>query len=255
MTNLFSPIKFLFVIFLSWACFHFVATADSASEFFKLIPSDSNALDEFGQSVAISGNLMAIGSPNEDSGGTNMGAAYIYELFGNTWVFQTKIVPADGQAGDTFGTAISMSSNLLLVGSKSHDINGVSNVGAAYVYANTSGNVWEEQAMLSSFDGLVGDAFGSAVAIDGNVAVVAASYHDVSGFSNSGAAYVFANSSANNWVFQSKIYSSSPRTNAYFGESVSVSGNRVAVGAYKDSLANSSAGSVYIYENSSSNIW
>lgn len=229
--------------------------ADSASEFAKLIPSDADLSDEFGNSIAISDNIMMVGAPNEEAGGINRGAVYVYALTGNTWSYQNKLTASDGANYDNFGSSLSMSSNLVLIGATGHDSHSLSNAGAAYIFLNTSGNTWTEQIKLSSSDVRVGDFFGKSVAISGNLAIVGASWHDISGISNAGAAYIFANTTGNTWVEQSKLNSSLYNQNAYFGESVAINGNVALVGAYKDNSTLSTGGAVYAFYNSSGNIW
>lgn len=229
--------------------------ADPASEFAKIVSVDADLSDKFGTAIAITGNTMVVGAPFEESGGFSRGAAYVYQLSGNSWIYQSKLIASDGANSDNFGEAISISDNLVLIGATKHNTNSLNSAGAAYVFANTSGNIWVEQAKLSASDAQAAAFFGKSVAISGNMAIIGASWHDISGISNAGAAYIFANTNGNTWVEQTKIFSSLYNQNAYFGESVAISGNVAVVGAYKDNSVLSFAGSVYVYYNTSANIW
>ena len=73
----------------------------------------------FGKSVSIEGNCLAIGAAE---------LAYIYKLSGSTWAQQIKIIPDDGEVGDQFGDAISISGSYTIVGAIHHN-----QTGAAYV--------------------------------------------------------------------------------------------------------------------------
>ena len=73
----------------------------------KIVAADRAAYDEFGNSVAISGNYALVGADNEDenaTGGntlTNAGSAYVFERGVNgTWAQTQKIVAVDRGLGD-----------------------------------------------------------------------------------------------------------------------------------------------------------
>ena len=153
--------------------------------------------------------------------------------------------------GDEFGEAVAISGNTVVVGAPSEDssatgVNGTdgnddaSQSGAAYVFVR-SGNTWTQQAYLKASNAEAGDMFGYAVAIDGDTVVVsalleasAATGVDGDGADNSavnaGAAYVFFRNGAT-WSQQAYLKPSNTQGGYQFGRSVSVSGDRVAVGA------------------------
>jgi len=220
----------------------------------KLTASDAASFDFFGVSVAISGNLVIVGSWQDDDVGINSGSAYIYaNTTGNTWVEQTKLIASNGAISDKYGTAVALAGNLAMVGSTGGD-GVVSDTGAAYVYANTSGNTWVEQSILMASDGAAGDQFGISVSLSGNLAAVG-SYLDDDKGDNSGSTYIYANTSGNSWIQQTKLSASDGASNDYFGLSVSISGNHVLIGSYLDDDGGSGTGSAYVFANSSSNLW
>jgi alpha-tubulin suppressor-like RCC1 family protein len=229
--------------------------ADPASEFAKLLPIDIDTNDDFGDAVAVEGNIMVVGAKRDEATGTSKGVVYIYALSDNTWIFQTKITPSTHQSGDQFGYSVGISGNQVIVGALYSDPGGMSNSGAAYIFANTSGNTWVEQAQIYASDRSPNDQFGFSVALSGNIAIASTKQASLAGFDRSGAAYVFANTSANAWVEQSKLTGGTPHVNRYYGQSVAAQGNVVAVGSFRDNHVSSSAGAVFIYANSSANIW
>jgi len=94
--------------------------------------------------------------------------------------------------------------------------------------------------------------FGSSIAIDGDVMVVGAIRDSAAG-PDSGSAYIFERDDSGQWIQQLKIVPEDIESNDFFGTSVSVSGNTVAIGAVGDVFdANpelfSFTGSVYIYK-------
>jgi hypothetical protein len=95
------------------------------------------------------------------------------------------------------------------------------------------------EVKLTASDGAAWDRFGCSVSIDGERMVVGA-FGDNSG---SGSAYVFRYDGTD-WVQEGKLTPSDGATGDYFGYSVSISGDRVVVGAYGDDTC---SGSAYVF--------
>lgn len=89
----------------------------------KLVASDWNANDWFGKSVAIDGDTLIVGAHRDGNvGPTGLphGAAYIFVRGSNgVWMERQKLVPNDTTAGQTFGWAVDISDNDLVVGAPS----------------------------------------------------------------------------------------------------------------------------------------
>lgn len=149
--------------------------------------------------------------------------------------------------GDQFGSAAALDANTAVVGAPFADDRG-SNSGAVVVYHvtldsnNTQINSLE--AILHGSDSLPEDAFGSAVAISGDVILVSAPGADTTGInSNSGAVYIFRKTNGN-WVQEKKLV---PTANEGFGAAVAVSGNFAFVGAPENDDVATDSGAVYVY--------
>jgi hypothetical protein len=226
--------------------------------------------DNFGKSVAISGNYVIVGAHNEDgaaNGTSSSGAAYIFERNTSTGVWsQTSLLRADNLgAGDQFGISVAIDGNYAIVGASSEDgaANGTSSSGAAYIFErNTSTGVWSQTSLLraSNLDG--GDFFGETVSISGNYAIVGANGEDgaANGTAQSGAAYIFERNGSGNWIEQTILRASNLKTNNNFGYSVSIDGNYAIVGAYQEDGSSTSTafncGAAYIFErNTSTGVW
>ena len=157
----------------------------------KILASDAGAADRFGNSVSISsdGNTAIVGAFYEDDGGSNAGAAYIFQWNGTAWHEQQKINANDAGAVDRFGNSVSISSdgNTAIVGAFYED-DGGSNAGAAYIF-QWNGTAWHEQQKINANDAGINDYLGVSVSIssDGNTAIVGAEGKD----SSAGAAYIF----------------------------------------------------------------
>ena len=104
--------------------------------------SDNNESDHFGAAVAIFGDTIAVGAPQNpapmrtQSGFANRGAVYVFTRTNGTWTFKEKIASMDATLGDLFGSAVALSADALLVGAPNAPTPSATHpdTGAAYVY-------------------------------------------------------------------------------------------------------------------------
>jgi hypothetical protein len=111
-----------------------------------------------------------------------------------------------------------------------------------------SGSSWSQQAKLMDSTPYAGDYFGWSVALseDATTAVVGATFDDAAG-SDTGSASVFLRSGSF-WGLQAKLTAADPGAYDYFAQSVSISGNTVAVGSGSDTHPDGGLpGSVYVF--------
>jgi hypothetical protein len=217
----------------------------------KILASDPEAGDNFGNSVSISsdGNTAVVGATTEDTGANDAGAAYIFTRSGSTWSQQAKIQASDKEASDQFGNSVSISGDgdTVIVGAYAEDT-GDTNVGAAYIFTR-AGSTWSQQAKIQASDKEFSDWFGGSVSIsgEGDTAVVGARYEDT-GAGNAGAAYIFTRSDST-WTEQAKIQASDKEASDWFGHSTSISGDgdTVVVGARQEDTGADAAGAAYIF--------
>ena len=101
---------------------------------------------------------------------------------------------------------------------------------------------FDEITKLLASDGAVDDKFGLSVSISGNRAIVGSSLDDSIG-SNSGAAYIYELNNGS-WMQTQILIASDAAAGDEFGYAVSISGDRVIAGSYKD---DNGSGSAYIY--------
>ena len=157
----------------------------TGDELFKLTASDGAAGDYFGYAVSIDGNMAVVGAYNDDDVGANSGAVYVFDV--NTGRELHKLTASDGAAGDEFGRAFGISGYTVAVGSENNDALG-NNSGAAYIYDLTFG---DELGKLTASDAAAFDGFGTAVGMNGNLALVGAWLADDPNAANVGRAYAF----------------------------------------------------------------
>ncbi|MEP4548298.1 MAG: FG-GAP repeat protein [Saccharospirillum sp.] len=155
--------------------------------------SNTETQDRFGDSVSLSGdgNTLAVGTRFEDSAVTGVdgdqsnneapgaGAVYVFTRTDTDWAQQAYLKASNTDAGDSFGSAVSLShtGNVLVVGavdeaSTAVGINGnefdnTDPAGAAYVFRRT-GQAWTQHAYLKATNTDNGDRFGNAVSLSGD---------------------------------------------------------------------------------------
>lgn len=200
------------------------------SERAKLLASDGAVGDWFGGSVSVSGNTAVVGT-NVDYWAGYPGAAYVFVRDDEgSWSEQAKLTASDGDLHDQFGVSVSVSGDTIVVGSPWDQDNGYDS-GSAYVFVRDELGVWSEQAKLLASDGVRFEEFGWSVSVTGSRVVVGAtgSRYDETGFWT-GSAYVFTRDFDGAWIEQTQLLASGEPVHDYFGSSVSVSGDTVAVG-------------------------
>jgi hypothetical protein len=217
--------------------------------------------DQFGIRTCINslGNIALVGAPEADlpSKG-NAGAAYFYTGSGSNWVQVAKITGSDGAINDRFGSsvAINSSGNIAVIGAYNDDINGMSNVGSAYIFTGDGVN-WSEAAKITGRDSTSEDFFGHSVAINssGDTILIGVYNDDVGGVLNIGSAYIFTGDGAN-WAQAAKITGNDSVSQDFFGHSVAInsSGNIAVITAYEDDINGmSNVGSAYIFTGETNN--
>ena len=161
------------------------------SEQAKLTASDAAAEDEFGFTVALSGDTALVGALLHDTAaGADAGSAYVFVRSGTAWSEQAKLTASDAVASDGLGSSVALSGDTALVGAFFGDTAAVADAGSAYIFVR-SGTTWSEQAKLTASDPARSDEFGWSVALSGDTALVGAFAGDTAAGEEAGSAYVF----------------------------------------------------------------
>ncbi len=216
----------------------------------QLIATGGAAGDQFGSSVALSGDTALVGAVNDDVGASvNQGSAYVFTRSGTTWTQQAQLTATGGAASDQFGNSVALSGDTALVGASDDDVGANTDQGSAYVFTRL-GSTWTQQAQITATGGAASDLFGSSVALSGDTALVGANGDDVGANVNQGSAYVFTRSGTI-WTQQAQLTATGGATSDLFGVSVALSGDTALVGAYADDVgANVNQGSAYVFTRS-----
>ena len=176
------------------AAYVFTRSGTSWTQQALLQSTDIEASDFFGGSVAISsdGNTAVVGANKEDTGGSDAGSVYVFTRSGTTWTQQQKLQASDVDAGDEFGTAVSISDdgNTVMVGSPREDT--TANIAGSMYFFTRSGTSWTQQKKIQASNAGQGDRCGAAVAIsgDGETAIAGTEFEDTTA-TNAGSAYIF----------------------------------------------------------------
>ncbi|MBN2241882.1 MAG: hypothetical protein JW793_04265 [Acidobacteria bacterium] len=224
----------------------------------KLQASDGAYSDAFGTSVSISGDYAIVGAPNDDEGVvTNSGCAYVFKREAGTWNEKVKLLAPDRSFSDLFGYSVSISGDYAIVG-KPWDDNTGTNYGSAYVYHRV-GEAWNLAVKLVALagenvsDGGPNDFFGSAVAINGDYAIVGAPNHDDEVYgADAGAAYIYQRSGEDwNQVAKLRETDTFGAAGDLFGTSVAITSENAVVGAPRyDFDGNSDIGGAFVFNRS-----
>jgi hypothetical protein len=211
----------------------------------KITASDAAAGDEFGNSVAISGDSLIAGASGEGSSG----AAYVFIRSGVTWSEQQKLTVAYGSA-DSFGWGVSIDGDTAAV-IDPYDDALVSYNGAAYIF-DRSGAVWSETARLVGSQGATKDYLGerggesSCFRLLNDVLVVGAPGPSTT----PGRVYVFSKNGGP-WSEAAILTATAPLGDmqGQFGGAVDYDGTRIIVGdPYVQNAGPVYLGGIYIYE-------
>ena len=213
----------------------------------------ANSNGDFGRSVAIRGNIMAVGMPGFDS--------VVIFARNETLAWNIQAIVSADSIPQNFGidVALDHSEGTLVVGANSDD------AGSAYVFthsSNQNGEVeWIRQAKLSPSDGEIGDHFGTKVAICDDKILVGSPLDDNRRGTDSGSAYVFVRASnvfadTPLWSQQAKLIAGDGEYRDVFGLAVAIDGDTAVVGArLKDGVNEVDAGSVYVFSHSEDGAW
>jgi hypothetical protein len=242
--------------------------------------------DELGWSVGIGGNAVVVSAPYATvDGKANQGAAYVFvePTVGGvpTWTtptgsptYNAELTEATGNAGDSFGWSVGINENgnVVVVG----DPFANTSEGAAYVFVEPTPGGWAlgpqtENAKLTDSTGLA-DKIGWSVGINesGTTVVAGAPFTFATTNANQGAAYVYVAPNVNDpttWAtpttrpaYNAQLTASDGLAGDFLGNSVSISGNTVVVGAPQATIppteeGNQFQGAAYVFVEPTTGVW
>ena len=230
----------------------------------QLHASDRVGGDQFGTAVAVNGNWVAVGAPDEEFSTLtpSSGSVYLYEWNGTAWGggplagprTQTQKISGFALSNEHFGCAVALDGDTLVVGADQFFT--AQRFGSARVYRRV-GSLWSLEATLTAFDASTDDVFGHAVAINGNTVIIGAPRIVTSPTAtDTGSAYVFTRSGTT-WSFEAKLQANDGGAGDLFGRAVALRGDVAVIGAESHDLLSPlapNAGAAYVYTRSGS-VW
>ncbi len=227
--------------------------------------SNTDAGDDFGQSIALDGDTLVvsayqessdavgIGGAQDNNNAISSGAVYVFVRSGSTWTQQAYIKASNADKVDLFGRAVGLDGDTLVVSAHGEASaaagvdgdqtdNSLRNAGAVYVFER-SGSTWSQTAYIKASNPGENDYFGIDLALDGDtLAVGAREDSDATGINgdqsnddapDSGAVYVFVRS-AHTWTQQAYLKASNTGAGDYFGDALALNADTLVVGAPRE---------------------
>jgi choice-of-anchor B domain-containing protein len=198
------------------------------------------AAQGFGQTVLVNGNELLVG---ESLYANRPGYVYVYRKdTAGRWAETARLQASDAANNDHFGRALAVAQGDLLVGSTISRESG-----ALYVFQRTADGAWRETAAMVPSDARPENSFGRVSATDGRTVLMA----DWAADSSRGAVYVFEKQ-AGAWRETAKLIPSDGASNDWFGSSIAIAGDQIAIGA---SVKRQGRGAAYVFRRSADGRW
>jgi len=182
------------------AAYVFVRNGTNWTQQGYLKASNSGPGDNFGYDVAISGDTVVVGAYAEASNAKGVdgsqsdnslpsaGAAYVFARSGTNWSQQAYLKASNTDQFDSFGHAVAVSGDTVVVGADFEDSNAIGingnetnnaalSAGAVYYFIRTGTN-WIQRAYIKASNAESGDNFGVSVAVSGDSAAISAITED-----------------------------------------------------------------------------
>jgi len=204
-----------------------------------VLPAVPAAGQGFGQTVLVAGDELLVG---ESLYTTRPGYVYVYRKDGSGgWTEADRLQASDAAPNDHFGRALALAEGDLLVGATV-----ARESGALYIFRR-AGNDWQEVASLTPSDARPDHSFGRVSATDGRTVLMA----DWAADSSAGAVYVFEKQE-DSWRETAKLVASDAAPNDWFGSSIAIAGDRIAIGARNKG---NNTGAAYVFRRDGPGGW
>ncbi len=200
---------------------------------------DREASPVVARSLAGCGNVLVTGDPSIDES-----VVRTFTRVDSGWTESTTLSAPPASNG--FGARVATDGAVVAVAARHADVGDLSSAGAVYLYERTTSG-WVPSDRITAPVPTQGEGFGRAVSLDSAV-LAASTFNDEFAFSPPGVVYVYERS--NSWEVAAEISIAQPNDRLGFGRALSVSGDRLAIGAPFDDLTTRS-GRVHVYRRGS----
>lgn len=209
----------------------------------KLTSGDPGAFDDFGISVAVEGDVLAVGAFYDDVTLPDQGSVSVYRFDGAVWNLQHRLTASDPESEARFGRSVAIAGDWMAVGAYRTDDAGVDS-GSVYLFRN-DGTAWVERQKVIASDAASGDLFGVDVSLSGNALLVGSSFDDTT-FTGTGSGYVYR-FDGGAWVEEQRLTASDAAQDDFLGAVVALDGDTAVLGAYGDDASGPDSGAVYVF--------
>jgi hypothetical protein len=257
----------------SGGVFIFQKNSSGVTERIYLPNPEPDKGDRFGWSVALSGDIAAIGNPYDSAGGDRSGVVYVYQRTEGVWILQARLNSPNPDVNDEFGEVVALSGNTIVVGApgeggdenSSLDApnNEMPGAGAAYVFSR-SGLDWQVEAYFKAPEVSAFDNFATAVAVNDDFITVGSpndNYNADRATNVRGSVHVFQRI-LDSWEPRQRLHSTVKYFNGGawgFGSALAMKGGLLVVGSKTEGGSSSStpdrasffpsgSGSAYVFE-------
>ena len=160
----------------------------------ELAAFEVQATENFGQSIALHGDVLVVGASGDSTLGDSTGAVFVYRRINGMFEFEQRLTASDADPLDFFGWTVALDDDTLAITAIEDEENGGLFAGSVYLFGY-DGSQWVEQQKLLASDGTAGDFFGDELALDGHRLVASAPNNrfddDPRPDTDSGAVYTF----------------------------------------------------------------
>lgn len=197
----------------------------------------AHAGDFFGSDIAVSGSKLLIGAYGDDSGGTDSGAASVFDL--QTGQRLAKFTNPTPNPNDRFGYSVALTPTFAFVGAP-QDAAGAAEAGSVSIYST---NTWKLQRTINDSTPTAGGWFGAAIADNGPSLFVSAPQDSAT----NGCSGSVSEIDLQTWNLKQTIVGPSARSGDFFGGAIAASSDRLLIGAPQGTTSGISMGAAYLY--------
>ncbi len=205
----------------------------------KLLASDGEGSDQFGDGVSIRGGRLVVGAWGDDDAAGSAGAAYVFDQkTDGSWQEAGKLTAGDPNVAMHFGRrAVSVFRDHVAVGARFAD---PAMAGAVYVFRRRPAGDWAQVAKLGP--GTPGGRLGESVALDGRRLVAGAP------FDGNGVVHVYERQAGGQWFQTATLSTPAGSSGTAFGDELAIHGRAIVVGAPAFGAFGPSSGTVFVFE-------
>lgn len=231
-------------------------------------PNGGAPNDGFGSSVALDGDMLAVGAMFADGAGRDAGAVHVFKRGADGYAFQQTLLASPAAAGALFGTVVALQADTLVASAYAESSQNLTETGAVYVFKRDGQGPWQPPLRLQPRAAEARASFGYSLALwNSRLAVGAPHYAALTPDTPRGQVVLFERDASGQWKEDVTLQATNARTHDQFGMSVGLNAQYLAVGAIGDSSSArgvdgdqtstqaSDAGAVHVFSKSAQGEW